>query len=157
MNYDERISYLKEWLGRDMLSRFNMPRDLDPKVVALDVIEAVNRNIPTNTTKEQMGNLVAFVTKEIAQSAKTRTLPSVREFIEATKKASESRGERRTVPTTTSLDEYQLNANRIRQQSAVADMYLRNPHRKKLIEEYNLTEEDFQPYDRWLATTAHKQ
>jgi len=157
MNYEERISYLKEWLGKDMLSRFNMPRDLDPKIVAMDVIEAINRNIPTNTTKEQMGNLVAFVTKEIAQSAKTRTLPSVREFIEATKKASESRGERRTAPTTTSLDEYHLNANRIRQRGSVADMYLRNPHRKKLIEEYNLTEEDFYPYDQWLAQAAHKQ
>jgi hypothetical protein len=157
MNYDQRISRLKDWFGQDIVCRFNMPRDLNPKIVAMDVIEAINSIIPNNTDKEQMGRLLASVTKEAAQSAKTRTLPSTREFIEATREACRSRSQGHTASTATSLDPYQVNANRIRQREPVGDMYLRDPHRKKLIEEYHLTEEDFSGYDKWIAEAAHKQ
>ena len=157
MNYDQRIQFLKDWFGSDMLSRFNMPRDLDPKIVAMDVIETINRNIPNDTNKQRMSSLVASITKEVTQSAKTRTLPSVKEFMDAVRIATQSGRAPRSVQTTAQFDDYQLNADRIRQRAAVSDMYLRNPHRKKLIQEYHLTEEDFHPYDKWVEHTAHKQ
>ena len=157
MNYEERMTILKEWFKTDMMSRFAMPRDLDPKVVAMDVIESINRNIPSGLNKQQMGSLVASITKEITQSARTRTLPSVKEFMDALKNTPETRSQPRTVQSTHQMDDYALSAQRIRQQSAVSDMYLRDPHRKKLIEEYNITYEDLAPYDKWLAMTAHKQ
>lgn len=157
MNYDQRISFLKQWFKDDIVSRFNMPRDLDPTVVAMDVIDAINRNIPDGITQERLSSLVAPIAKEVTQSARTRTLPSVKEFLEAMRNTRQSHGEPRSGPSHLSVDTYQLNADRIRQQNAVSEMYLRDPHRKKLIEEYNLTEKDFEPYDKWFATTAHKQ
>jgi hypothetical protein len=157
MNYDQRISFLKQWFKDDIVSRFNMPRDLDPTVVAMDVIDAINRNIPDGITHERLSSLVAPIAKEVTQSARTRTLPSVKEFLEAMRNTHQSYGEARQGASSASFDDYQLNANRIRQQNAVSDMYLRDPHRKKLIEEYNLTEKDFEPYDKWFATAAHKQ
>lgn len=157
MNYDQRISHLKDWFGREIVCRFNMPRDLDPKIVAMDVIEAINSMIPSATDEAQMSSLLASIAKEAARSAKTRTLPSTREFMEATREACRSRSQGRTAPTPTRMDPYQVNADRIRQREPVADMYLRNPHRKKLIEEYHLTQEDFRGYDKWIAQAAHKQ
>ena len=29
LNYDQRISLLKDWFGKEILTRFNMPRDLE--------------------------------------------------------------------------------------------------------------------------------
>ena len=126
MNYDERMQFLKDWFKSDIVSRFNMPRDLDPTIVAMDVIEAI-------------------------------TLPSVRDFLEAMKNTSQSHGARSSEPSSSMFNMYAISAERIRQGNAVSDMYLRDPHRKKLIDEYSLTEKDFEPYDKWFATTAHKQ
>ena len=157
MNYDQRMSFLKQWFKTDIVSRFNMPRDLDPTIVAMDVIEAINRNLPNPITQERMSQLVASIAKEVTQSAKTRTLPSVKEFTDAIKIALRGDTSRATAPDHRVADPYATNAKRIAQGSAVSDMYLRDPHRKKLIKEYGLTEKDFEPYDKWFATTAHKQ
>lgn len=157
MNYDQRISYLKEWFKSDIAKRFNMPRDLDPTVVAMDIIEAVNRNIPSGVSRERMSSLVAPIAKEVTQSAKTRTVPSVKEFMEAMSKVSKRHAEPRTDTTDGLRDPYQLTAKRVRSGIAIADMYLRGEHRKKLIEEYQITNEDLYPYDQWVANTAHKQ
>ena len=45
MNYDQRIAIIKSWFKSDITTRFNMPRDLEPVVVALDAVEAVNSHI----------------------------------------------------------------------------------------------------------------
>lgn len=157
MNYDERILFLKEWFKSDIAKRFNMPRDLEPTVVAMDIIEAINRNLPSKVTKERMSSLVAPIAKEVTQSAKTRTVPSVKEFMDAMSRVSKSHAEPRTDTSDDLPDSYQLNANRIRSGAAVGELYLRGKHRKKLIEEYHITEEDLHPYDEWVANTAHKQ
>ena len=157
MNYDERMQFLKDWFKSDIVSRFNMPRDLDPTIVAMDVIEAINRNISDGITRERLSSLVALTAKEVTQSARGRTLPSVRDFLEAMKNTSQSHGARTSEPSSSMFNMYAISAERIRQGNAVSDMYLRDPHRKKLIEEYSLTEKDFEPYDKWFATTAHKQ
>ena len=78
MNYDERIAFLKDWFKTDILTRFNMPKDLDPKVMAMDLIEAINRNIPNNINQELMSHLSASIAKEVAQSVRSRTLPCKR-------------------------------------------------------------------------------
>lgn len=157
MNYDQRINFLKEWFKTDILSRFNMPRDLDPKVVALDVIEAVNRNISSGKNHSQMSDLVASITKGVTQSARSRTLPPVKEFIDATRDSSGSDGAPASVASSYSWDPYAMNAARIRQGAAVADIYLHEPHRKKLIEEHGITEKDLEPYNIHIAQAAHKQ
>jgi len=134
-----------------------MPRDLEPTVVAMDIIEAINRNLPSKVTKERMSSLVAPIAKEVTQSAKTRTVPSVKEFMDAMSRVSKSHAEPRTDTSDDLPDSYQLNANRIRSGAAVGELYLRGKHRKKLIEEYHITEEDLHPYDEWVANTAHTQ
>ena len=157
VNYDQRISFLKEWFKSDIVTRFNMPRDLDPTIVAMDVIDALNRNLPNQITQERMSHLVATTAKEVTQSAKTRTLPSVKEFTDGLRTA--MRGDTRgaTGPTRYVADHYAINAKRIAQCQAVPDMYLRDPHRKRLIKEHGLSEQDFEPYQHYLASTAHKQ
>lgn len=155
MNYDQRISYLKNWMKTDILPRFNMPRDLDPKIAAMDVIEAVNSNIANGTTPERMSQLVASIAKELAQSARSRTLPPVKDFIDATRKASSAYADKSALPKPKTNSAHKINANRIRQREAVPDYYITGTGRAILIEEYGLTESDFQPYD--LASAAHMQ
>lgn len=157
VHYDQRILFLKQWFKDEIVTRFNMPRDLDPTTVAMDVIDALNRNLPNQITQERMSHLVALTAKEVTQSAKTRTLPSVKEFTDGLRAAMKGDTRGATAPTQYVADHYAINAQRIAQCKAVPDMYLRDPHRKKLIEEHGLSEENFEPYQHYLATTAHKQ
>jgi hypothetical protein len=155
LNYDQRISLLKDWFAKDILTRFNMPRDLDPKIVAMDIIEAVNRNIPNQVDQQRMQHLVASTAKEVVQSATTRTVPSVKEFTTAIRKVSQSHGERHTGAVGVSFDLYHLAAKRIRSGEAVSDMFLRGVHRQKLIDDFGITEAELDPYD--LALAAYTQ
>ena len=155
LNYDQRISLLKDWFAKDILTRFNMPRDLNPKIVAMDIIEAVNRNIPNQVDQQRMHHIVALTAKEVVQSATTRTVPSVKEFTNAIRKVSQSHGERHTGPSKFVLDSYHLAATRIRSGDAVSDMFLSGVHRQKLINDFGITDADLEPYD--LAMTAYMQ
>ena len=155
MNYDQRISLLKDWFAKDILTRFNMPRDLDPKIVAMDIIEAVNRNIPNQVDQQRMQHLVALTAKEVVQSATTRTVPSVKEFTNAIRKVSQSHGEPRVGPSKFVPDSYHITATRIRSREAVLGMFLTGVHRQKLINDFGITDADLEPYD--LAMTAYTQ
>ena len=157
MNYDQRMLFLKQWFKSDIVSRFNMPRDLDPTIVAMDVIEAINRNLPSPINRERMSHLVAITAKEVTQSAKTRTLPSVKEFTDGLRMSMRVDGSRATAPTQYLADPHSINAKRIAQEQPVPDMYLRDPHKAKLIKEHGLTERNFEPYQGHLANAAHKQ
>lgn len=157
MNYDERISHLKEWLKTDILTRFNMPRDLDPKIVAMDLIEAINRNLPSSTTPELMSHLLASIAKEVAQSARSRTLPPIKDFLDAARNASRSGVAPHTEPSHTSLDPYAMAAQRIRSGQAVSDTYLKGPSREKLKQKTGITDLELEPYDMMLHSAAHKQ
>lgn len=157
MNYDQRINYLKNWFGSDILSRFNMPKDLDQKIIAMDTIEAINRNIPNGVDKERMGQIVASTTKELAQSATSRTLPSIKAFIDATQKASQSHGAGRGVPISGPLDQFAITAKRVAVGGDICESYLREPRRSVLIKNYGVHEHDLEPYDKYLAEAAHKQ
>ena len=157
MNYDDRIAFLKEWFKADILTRFNMPKDLDPKVVAMDLIEAINRNIPNNINQELMSHLSASIAKEVAQSARSRTLPTVKDFLDAAKKAAKSGVEPHTEPARTSMDPYALAAQRIRSGAPVSDTYLKGPSRKKLQELQGVTDLELEPYLKTIHNTAHKQ
>ena len=157
MNYDQRIAFLKEWFKTDILTRFNMPKDLDPKVVAMDLIEAINRNIPSNVTQELMSHLSASITKEVSQSARSRTLPPVKDFLDAAKKAAKSGVAPHTEPSRNLHDPYAMAAKRIRSGEPVSDTYLKGPSRKKLQQIEGITDLELEPYLKTLHNTAHKQ
>ena len=71
MNYDERMAYLKDWFKSDIITRFAMPRDLEPKMVAMDVIDTINANIPSGVDKQRMALFTATITKEATRNART--------------------------------------------------------------------------------------
>lgn len=154
MNYDERILFLKEWFKSDIITRFNMPRDLDPKIVATDIIEAVNRNIPNQINRERMGSIVASIAKDVTQSARTRTLPSVKEFIDAARSVQQSAGDSHSVGSREFLDPIHINAHRVRSGEAVSEYYITGRGRQMLIA-YGVSESDLDKYT--VASAAHMQ
>jgi len=148
MNYDQRIAHIKEWFGTDILTRFNMPRDLDPKIVALDIIEAINRNLPNKTTKERMHHFTQTITKEVTQTATSRTLPQVKAFTDACKVASQSHGDGRTTAASDFLDPWVIAAKRIASGQPVNEDFLKEPRRSRLISEYKVSESSFEQYNK---------
>ena len=157
MNYDQRMELLKNWFKSDMLVRFAMPKDLDPKTVAIDVIESINSNLPANADKNMMDHFCAGITRDVVRSARTRTLPSVKEFLDVTRKVAQSHGEPRTGPSPAAPSRYTIAAKNIRSGLPISDSFLKGESRKKLKEEEGITDLDLEPYDKYIHNTAHKQ
>ena len=156
MNYEERMTYIREWFRNDMLTRFTPPTGADPKAVASDTIEAVNSNIPSNTTKEQMNNILSSLTKDIVQSAKTRTLPIVKDFIASTRKCTQALREAQSgvFKDEWSLDPFDVAARRIRAGEPVGEAYLHGRQKAELMRRTGINEGDIQKY---LDPTAYTQ
>lgn len=157
MTYEQRIALVGQWFKTEIAPRFSMPNGLDPRIVINDVIEGINAHIPSNLDRERIGNLLASITKEIARSAKSRTLPTAKDFIDATRAASQAYSTPSpTHPTrTTSIDPLRLAAARIRAKETVGEGYLKGARREALMKEHGITETDLAPYDLYIA--AHKQ
>lgn len=156
MNYDERIQVIKDWFRNDMLTRFTPPPGADPKMIATDTIEAVNNNIPSNTTKEQMNNILSSLTKDIVHSAKSRTLPIVKDFIVSTRKCTQTLREAGSMANSTewSLDPFDVAARRIRAGEPVGEAYLHGRQKAELMRRTGINEGDIQKY---LDPTAYTQ
>ena len=157
MSYDQRADRLKAWFKEDMLVRFSMPKDLDPKTGALDVIDCINSNLPSHVEKDKMDNLLSAVTREIVQSARTRTLPSVKEFSDVVRKIAQSHGAPLTERSSPVADRYTATAKSIRLGLAISDSFLKSPSREILKEKEGITDLDLEPYDKYMHNTAHKQ
>ena len=156
MNYEQRVEYIRNWFRNDMLTRFTPPTGADPKAVASDTIEAINNNIPSNIGQEQMGNILSSLTKDIVHSAKSRTLPIVKDFITSTRKSSQALREAGSIGNSTefSLDPYDVAARRIRAGQAVAEAFLSGRQKEELMHRTGINEGDIQKY---LDPTAHTQ
>lgn len=155
MNYDQRISQITNWFRSDITIRFNMPRDVDAKVAAIDVIEAINANLPAALTKERIESLLALILKEASQSAKSRTLPTVKEFVDAVKALTQS-GQIASHSASRSqwdADPLQIALKRIRAGEPVCDSWLKGIKREQLLRHVN--NGDLEPYDLYI--TAHTQ
>jgi hypothetical protein len=156
MNYEQRVNLIKDWFRNDMLTRFTPPTGADPKAVATDTIEAINNNIPSNTTKEQMSNILSSLTKDIVHSAKSRTLPIVKDFITSTRKCTQTLRDMGSIGNSTewSLDPFDTAARRIRAGEAVSEAYLYGRQKEELMRRTGINEGDIQKY---LDPTAHTQ
>jgi len=155
LNYDERIAYIKAWFQSDITIRFNMPREVDPRVAAMDIIDAINSNLPSQLTTERIGTLLASITKEVSRSAKSRTLPIAKEFVDAVKALTQAgqisthstpNDSWRTDPLTTAV-------KRVKAGESVCESWLKGEKRKRLLS--HVSESDLEPYDVYIA--AHKQ
>lgn len=156
MNYEQRIEVIKDWFKADMLTRFTPPNGVDPKVVATDTIEAVNANLPSKLHPEQLRNILASITKDIARAARTRSLPVVRDFITAAVNASQSHRESHTEASQgiAMLDTFKIMERRVKAREPLGDMWLRGSLRQQLIARTTVTDEEL---DRYVDTTAHTQ
>ena len=156
MNYDQRIDYILNWFRDNILTRFTPPTGTNAKTLANDIVEAVNSNIPSNLTKEQMDNILSLLTKDIVHSARSRTLPVTKDFIASTRNASqrlrESAGA--ALDSSWSLDLYQLTARRVRAGEAIAEAFLFGRQREELKARTGITDADLEKY---IDPTAHKQ
>lgn len=155
MDYNQRISHISNWFKSDIIVRFNMPRDVDPKIAAVDAIEAINANLPSPISAEQIGNLLASITKEVSRSAKSRTLPTVKEFVDAARASAQSRQIATHSADSTSwrIDPLQIAVKRVRAGDALCESWLHGVRRKQLLE--HVSEDQLRKYDLYIA--AHKQ
>ncbi len=157
MTYEQRIAQITMWFRDEIATRFTMPNGVDPKVTVNDTVEAINAYIPSHLKPEQIGNLLASVTREVARSAKSRTLPTAKEFIDATKHSGMAyQLQQGTIQIDTNkIDPLKLAAHRIKTKQPVAEDWLRGNRRELLIRHGNVTEEELRPYDLYIA--AHMQ
>lgn len=155
MNYDQRMAIISNWFKTDIVPRFNMPRDVDARISATDVMEAVNSNIPSPTTPERMGNLLASITKEVARSAKSRTLPTIKEFVEAARISAQS-GQTASHSVSSEgwrIDPLEITVKRVRAGEAICQSWLSGIRRTELLK--HVSEDQLQKYDLYIA--AHTQ
>lgn len=156
MNYDQRIDYIKNWFRNDMLTRFTPPVGSNGEAIAYDIIEAVNSNIPSNLNKEQMDNILSSITKDIVQSARSRTVPIVKDFITSTRKCAQNLREAGSIASkgVWSLDPFDVAARRIRAGEAVSEAFLYGRQRDELMKRTGITRADLEKY---IEPAAHKQ
>lgn len=156
MTYDQRIAQIKEWFKQDMLTRFSPPSGVDPKIAATDTIEAINANLPSKLNPEQLGYILASITKDVARAARSRTLPVVRDFITAATNASQSHRESHTEASQgfAALDTFAIMERRVLNGEPLGDMWLRGSLRNQLIARTKVTDADLNKY---VDPTAHMQ
>lgn len=155
MNYDQRIASITNWFRSEITIRFNMPRDVDPKIAAMDVIEAINSNLPSPLTEERIGTLLASITREVSRSAKSRTLPTAKEFVDAVKALTQSGqiAPRSSTEGAWRIDPLQIALKRIRAGEPLCESWLKGSKREQLLRHINVG--DLEPYDLYMA--AHTQ
>ena len=155
MNYDQRIASITNWFRSEITIRFNMPRDVDPKIAAMDVIEAINGNLPSPLTEERIGTLLASITREVSRSAKSRTLPTAKEFVDAVKALTQSGqiAPRSSTEEAWRIDPLQIALKRIRAGEPLCESWLNGGKREQLLRHINVG--DLEPYDLYMA--AHTQ
>jgi hypothetical protein len=156
MTYEQRIALVSHWFKTEIAVRFAMPNGIDPKMAAGDVIEGVNSQLPSSLTPERIGNLLSSVTKEVARSARTRTLPPTKDFVEATRATLQAHIAASAIPTTPSSDNApeERAARLIRAGKPVGEYWFRGAMRQQLRNQ-GITEEEMRPYDLYIA--AHTQ
>ena len=156
MNYDQRIDYILNWFRDNILTRFTPPTGTNAKTLANDIVEAVNSNIPSNLTKEQMDNILSSLTKDIVHSARSRTLPVTKDFIASTRNASQKLRESAgaALDSSWSLDLFQITARRVRANEPIAEAFLFGRQREELKARTGITDADLEKY---IDPTAHKQ
>ena len=155
MNYDQRIASITNWFRSEITIRFNMPRDVDPKIAAMDVIEAINGNLPSPLTEERIGTLLASITREVSRSAKSRTLPTAKEFVDAVRTLTQSGqiAPRSSTEEAWRIDPLQIALKRIRAGEPLCESWLNGGKREQLLRHVNVN--DLEPYDLYMA--AHTQ
>jgi|TARA_R110000744_G_scaffold113517_1_gene212636 hypothetical protein len=156
MNYDQRILHIKQWFKSSVLTRFTPPNGVDPLIVAVDTIEAINANIPADADINLMNHYLDSIIKETTRQAKSRTLPVIEKFTLAARGVS-VRGSGVVLidgPATRVDREYIITEGRVKRGEAISDIYLSGHARQTLLMTTSVTKEDL---DKYLAPAARMQ
>jgi len=156
MNYDTRILHIKQWFKASVLTRFTPPNGVDPMIVAIDTIEAINANIPADADVNLMNHYLESIIKETTRQAKSRTLPVIEKFTQAARGVS-VRGSGVVLidgPASRVDREYIITEGRVKRGDAICDSYLYGHKKETLLMTTSVTQEDLNNY---LAPTAHVQ
>ena len=152
MDYDTRMMAVKQWLKDQILPRFTAPANVDRSIVAHDVAEAVNANIPRLDNIDVFRTYLNDIGKVVTQNAKSRTLPVPKDFIDACRIVTKSKAIAIGTSTVGKMCPYAITEKRVRYKEAIGSTWLTELGLADLLANTNLTMEDMQPY-----ILAHKQ
>ena len=156
MNYDQRIVHIKQWFKASVLTRFTPPNGVDPMIVAIDTIEAINANIPADADVNLVNHYLESIIKETTRQAKSRTLPVIEKFTQAAKGVS-VRGSGVVLidgPATRVDREYIITEGRVKRGESICDSYLSGHKRQTLLMTTSVEQKDL---DNYLAPAARMQ
>ena len=151
MNYEERMTQIREWIPT-VMARYDRPNHLAHEKAQLelkDMAEDLNSEIPANLNKDQMDSLLSKTAQQIRKRQRTRTWPTISLVISCCKD-SLPRSETTTAPARMAWDEDKHWAAKIKQRDAVPDFYITGNGRAALLGKELVTLEDLEPYERQI-------
>jgi hypothetical protein len=156
MNYNQRITHIKQWFKSSVLTRFTPPNGVDPLIVAVDTIEAINANIPADADQRLVDHYLESIIKETTRNAKSRTLPVIEKFTTAAKGVSHRASDVLVIdgPATRVDREYIVTEGRVKRGEAICDSYLSGHKRQTLLMTTSVEQKDL---DKYLAPAARMQ
>jgi hypothetical protein len=160
MEYTQRVQTIGSWLQR-LLKRYTPPSGMDQTALSEElqlIVTDVNSYIPSQFEAKDMEIVLTKVDANVRAYQASRSWPTIKTFIESTKKAVDdySRNTNSDVTSITLDKTDQIIVKQVKNGLPVPDWIL-NPdsfQRQKLLEETDLTLEDLNKY---LDPTARVQ
>lgn len=148
MNYTERTNTIGRWV-QGLLKRYEPPSRMDDDSLREEltfIVKDVNANIAAHVTPDQLNSLLERVESKIRANHGGRAWPTVKTFIDCTKKSASD------VPVDPTeifeLDTYKIMEKRVRNSEPIAESYIKNGiMRSKLLAATNLTNQDLKKYE----------
>ena len=159
MEYTQRVQTIGSWLQR-LLKRYTPPSGMDQSALSEElqlIVTDVNSYIPSQFEAKDMEIVLTKVDANVRAYQASRSWPTIKTFIESTKKAVDdySRNTNSQV-TSITLDKTDHIVKQVKQGLPIPD-WLLDPNsfqRQKLLEETDLTLDDLNKY---LAPAARVQ
>jgi len=148
VTYDMRIAAVRAWLKEEIFTRFSAPTGADPKLLANDTAELVNKSLPSVQTMEQFDALLVATRDHLTVTARTRTLPTLPYIKDACRAAI---GAGRHAPADAGMgacrpDPWRILETRVRNGEAISDHHLTPVGIDDVLLHTNLTKADLDPY-----------
>ena len=148
MNYTERTNTIGRWV-QGLLKRYEPPSKMDDDSLREEltfIVKDVNANIASHVKPEQLNSLLERVESKIRANHGARTWPTVKTFIDCTKKSATD------VPVDPTeiyeIDTYKIMEKRIRNGEPISESYLKNGiMRSNLLANTNITNQDLKKYE----------
>ena len=152
MEYTQRVQTIGSWLQR-LLKRYTPPSGMDQSALSEElqlIVTDINSYIPSQFEARDMEIVLTKVDANVRAYQASRSWPTIKTFIESTKKAVDdySRNTNSEVTSITLTSTDQIIVKQAKQGLPIPD-WLLNPdsfQRQKLLEETDLTLDDLNKY-----------